>query len=171
MILVLVRHAPAEDLTDNINDFERRLTDHGRKKMEKAAAGLAVMLLKESGFCICSSPKLRSLETAKIVADYLKVDHVVTDDRLEEGVPEELLQLVEDHSDKKVLIITGHEPWISGFSDYLSRQELPYRKGAAAAFKLETGWQDNGARLLWFMQPRALRRLSTAYEEIMHKKE
>jgi phosphohistidine phosphatase SixA len=45
--------------------------------------------------------------------------------------------LVEEHSDKQVLILTGHEPWISSFSDYLSRQELPYRKGAAAAFKLE----------------------------------
>ncbi len=171
MILVLVRHAPAEDLTEETNDHERRLTASGRKKMEKAAAGLAVMLLREKGFCICSSPKQRSLETAKIVAEYLKVEHIVSDDRLEDGEPQELLQLVEEHSDKQVLILTGHEPWISSFSDYLSRQELPYRKGAAAAFKLEEGWQDEGARLLWFMQPRALRRLSTAYEEIMHKKE
>lgn len=139
--------------------------------MEKAAAGLAVMLIKESGFCVCSSPKMRSLETARIVAGFLQVDEVVSDIRLEQGEPQELIQLVEDYSDQKVLILTGHEPWISSFSDYLSRQELPYRKGAAAAFKLEEGWQENGARLLWFMQPRALRRLSTAYEEIMHKKE
>ncbi len=54
MILVLVRHAPAEDLTEETNDHERRLTASGRKKKEKAAAGLAVMLLREKGFCIAA---------------------------------------------------------------------------------------------------------------------
>ena len=166
MIIVLVRHAPAEGHGEAEADAMRQLTDNGRAKMKKAAAGLAVMLAKETDFCLITSPLIRAVQTAEIVSDYLQLKCFNKDDRLIEGQHEDLIQLIHEHSHEQVLLLTGHEPWISSFSEFLSRQELPYRKGAAAAFRLEDGWEESGADLLWFMQPIALRRLSVAHKFI-----
>src|SRR5512143_2551117 len=65
MILYVVRHALAEDLAAG-GDEARRLTESGRARTVKAAAGMRVIGM-ECDF-ILSSPLTRALETAEIIA-------------------------------------------------------------------------------------------------------
>ena len=68
MDLYLLRHAIAVDRdTPNIDDSERPLTVDGRKKMERVAEAMRALDLEFNW--ILTSPYLRALQTAEIVAD------------------------------------------------------------------------------------------------------
>src|SRR5258706_10362911 len=63
--LILMRHAEATSADSATDDFQRPLTDHGRKSALRAARAMAV----EHGapqLIICS-PALRTLQTAELL--------------------------------------------------------------------------------------------------------
>src|SRR5262249_20580449 len=64
MILYVLRHAQAEDKSEQGGDEARRLTPRGRDKMRSAAAGLRALRLRFDA--IVTSPFARAAETAEI---------------------------------------------------------------------------------------------------------
>ena len=68
MKLLLVRHAIAEDVRPGArgDDAARRLTAEGRGKMERAAGALSELVTELA--LVLSSPFVRALETAAILA-------------------------------------------------------------------------------------------------------
>ena len=67
MKLYVMRHGPAEDDAPTGRDADRALTAAGRERV--AAVAKALSEANESPFAILSSPLVRAMQTAEIVAD------------------------------------------------------------------------------------------------------
>src|SRR3954466_8963065 len=78
MNLLVIRHAIAEDkeafAASGRSDDQRPLTEAGREKMRRGAAGLRVVSPRIA--VLASSPLLRARETAEIVAPVFRVPRV-----------------------------------------------------------------------------------------------
>lgn len=111
MILYFVRHGIAANRAEwEASDEGRPLTGKGKKQM-KAMGRLMRKVGVETDF-IFTSPLKRALQTAKIIAGELDCkEKMVEDGRLAPGfgIPQ-LKELVASHSDKKALMLVGHEP-------------------------------------------------------------
>lgn len=121
MILLLMRHGIAEDLedTEHGEDFERRLTRKGRRRVKEMARLLQRLGLKPTHYV--SSPRLRALETAQIVADEFRTRREVHrlssldfEGRWEVFVAN-IRELTRD-ARSAVVLAAGHEPCCGEFA-------------------------------------------------------
>lgn len=134
MNLYLVRHGAAEDKKQGQRDFDRELTEEGKKKMSAAAKGWKNIIPDFD--TLVSSPLVRALETAEIVRKvYGLKDEIIKDDRLMPGSrTEDVISLINEMPGDDIAIF-GHEP---DFSTHVSRlisnsgAEIDFKKGAIA---------------------------------------
>ena len=165
MIILLVRHGPAQKRGTIENDDDRRLTDSGRQKFSKAALGLNFMISetfksKNAKTIVVSSPLIRAVETAEIIQKSLGIKDIIIDNALIDGKSDEITGII-NSKESDFLILVGHEPWLGEFSKQLCDCRLPFKKGAAAAFSLDnTSEGDFNVNLIWFLQPSVLRKIS-----------
>lgn len=112
MKLIFLRHGIAEDRAPDGTDFSRRLTDKGEEEMRREADALARIGLKPG--IILTSPLVRAAQTAEIVAHALGMaDRVREEPRLAGFSLEHLRTVVTAHSDRRSLMLVGHEPSFS----------------------------------------------------------
>jgi phosphohistidine phosphatase len=111
MKIYVMRHGPAEDFAASGSDADRALTPAGRDRVRAVAKLLAAQ--EEAPRIIVSSPLVRALQTAEIVAAETAVDHVETTRDLAPGGDTSgyVASLVRDH--RKRAMIVGHEPDLS----------------------------------------------------------
>jgi phosphohistidine phosphatase len=114
-----MRPRPAEDFSSSGRDFDRSLTPQGRERVKLVAARLAE--LDEVPKVIVSSPLVRALQTAEIVAAELGIPAVETRRALAPGGPAHDLVLELAHEGRKRLMVVGHEPDLSGLVESLLR--------------------------------------------------
>lgn len=157
MILHLVRHADAGNPEAWAGpDAARPLSDKGRAQAERLGSFLADHEFRSDA--IISSPRLRALQTAEIVAVHLGVV-VTTDDRL--GGPLDLGGLdavLRDAQDPDDPMLFGHDPDFSEFvADLCGAANVPMRKGALARIEADRPLQAGGGTLRWLISPDALR--------------
>ncbi len=156
MQLLVIRHAKAEDVLDFAQTGQtealRPLTESGRKKMQRAAAGL----LSEVEFIdvLAASPLLRTRQTAEIVAEIYVGRTVMELDALAPGgAPEELLAWLRSHRDVAVVAIVGHEPDLGELVGWLlcgcHESVIAMKKGSACLLSLDSGITPGKARLVW----------------------
>ena len=156
MQLLVIRHAKAEDALDfarsGQSEVLRPLTESGRKKMQRAAAGL----LSEVEFIdvLAASPLLRARQTADIVAEAYVGRTVMELDALAPGGdPDELLEWLRGHSDVSVVAIVGHEPSLGEFIGRLlcgrEKSVIALKKGAVCLLDLDPDVTPGKARLVW----------------------
>jgi phosphohistidine phosphatase SixA len=162
----LIRHAVAEvrDPLQWPDDTKRPLTSEGADRFRRAAAGLAA-LVPEVGVML-SSPWKRSWETAQILqeaAGWPKPEkcEALEGDRSPRGIPPALRQYAQAES----IALVGHEPQMHMLASYLltgdaARLLIEFKKGGAAAFRLDNALRPGTATLLWSHPPRVLRRLA-----------
>ena len=114
MLLHLVRHADAGDpATWSGPDAARPLSEKGRGQAERLGVFLADHDVKMDA--VITSPKVRAVQTAEIVAGHLGAS-VTIDDRL--GDPLDLATLdavLTDAGDPDRAILFGHDPDFSEF--------------------------------------------------------
>ncbi|MCK8515701.1 phosphohistidine phosphatase SixA [Methylonatrum kenyense] len=158
--IVLFRHGPAEEPSDELADMARALTDKGRKKTEKAARGLSTLL--GSVDLLLSSPLLRAVQTADIVDEHLHVPRREETALLEPAAdPQGLIDwLAEDGSELAVLI--GHEPHLNHLAG-LSLTGNPdgflvFRKAGAGMIEFPDRAASGRAELRWLLSPSHLTR-------------
>ncbi len=112
MNLYLVRHADAEKTQPGKKDQDRRLSKEGKERM-KGVADQWIYFIKKVDF-ICTSPYIRALETAEIIAksfDYKK--EIIKDTILAAGCyTKDLVELVNSLGGEDILVI-GHQPDLS----------------------------------------------------------
>jgi phosphohistidine phosphatase len=156
--LGLLRHAHAGDPTTwNRPDDIRPLTDKGRGQAERLGR-----LLASAGFvpdAMLTSPRVRAVQTAELVADHLDVP-VRTDQRLGGLLDLGVLEAILDDAGTPVRpILVGHDP---DFSDLLvlltGSPGLRLRKGAFALLDVERPLAAGSAELRWLVPPDLLRR-------------
>ena len=153
MELILLRHGIAEESA--ASDAERALTPEGAEKIARVSLGIKSMLKKDAKISILSSPLRRALETAQIVSKLLKVKKIEKADALAAG--EDIVPLLAGWITGKtpdVLIVVGHQPFLTEWSVRLTNIPLPFKKGAAAGYSVG-GKLPLEATLRWFIQPGA----------------
>jgi len=111
MKLYVMRHGPAEDFAASGRDADRALTTSGRDRVRDVAKLLREK--DESPRVIISSPLVRALQTAEIVAAELGVDDVVTAHELAPSGDAVALAKALLGDDRKRPMVVGHEPDVS----------------------------------------------------------
>jgi phosphohistidine phosphatase len=151
--LILIRHADAYPMEDN-NDAMRDLTDKGKESISDIVPGLLKLIKKPQETIIISSDYLRAIKTALLLASECGFVYVGEHEFIRNGDFSDLIKfIVQCKSDS--IIIVGHQPILSEWSDMLTGNPLPFKKTAAAGYKLD----EEDCELLWFMQPKSLREL------------
>ena len=165
MVIYFLRHANAgEPRLDSASDEKRPLDKLGIKQSHDIGRVLAALEVKLD--TIISSPLLRALQTAELVAEELgHKSKIVTDAALRpEAGYEKFEDLLRRHSGKKAIMVAGHNPSMTDFLNRLltggsSLNVIEMKKGAVA--KVETDDRDSAA-LKWYLPPKVARALQDA---------
>ena len=159
--LYLMRHGLAARRPDGPPDAERPLTSKGVRRTRRAGRGLKALGVAPEA--LVSSPLLRAVQTAEIVAAELGLDK----DRIRkskalgpEEDPEKALGEVKAIEAAAVLVV-GHSPHL----DRMLSRSLGagnatvgvLKKAGAACVEFASGSADG--KLLWLLEPKTLRRL------------
>jgi phosphohistidine phosphatase len=163
MELYFFRHGIAVDREDPSvdDDRERPLTRDGIRKTYSACEGLARMELKFDQ--ILTSPWLRAVQTARILAEVLEMsDHI-----------EEMAELAGDRSVNDLVaglaryktlervVLVGHQPLLGAGISYLltgkTTMEVDLKKSGVCAIELNRIPPTSGGTLRWMLTPRQLR--------------
>ncbi len=146
MRLTLVRHAKSDTPLPGQKDWDRPLNRRGQRDAPEMARRLRARKLKPD--LVISSPAVRALTTATIMARELKVRATVVgqDERLYLASPADLLAVIHDlggHAPH--LMIFGHNPGITDCANRLSAGEtmdnMPTCGVFTATFAIEA-WSD-----------------------------
>ena len=134
--LFLIRHAKSSWGNSTLPDKDRPLNDRGKRDAPKMGKRLAKRDVKPE--LIVSSPAVRALATAKIIARKLdhKLKEIVVDDRLYPGDADKLLTVIYglDNELKRVMLF-GHNPALTDLAHRLSSDIVHMPTCAVAKFK------------------------------------
>lgn len=123
MDLFLLRHADALDSAPS--DMERPLSEKGHLQAAKVARYLAKAPLKPA--LILSSPALRTLETAQVVARALALD-MLPCTWAEPGMhPEDAIDELKAFRDSGPVLLVGHQPDLGLLAARLLSYHYPER--------------------------------------------
>src|SRR5262245_24680080 len=123
MRIYLMRHATAEE-SGREGDASRRLTEGGRRQAREAGEALRDrrVVLR----AVLCSPRIRALETAKIVADILGVELQVTD-ALDSGAPlSGYAVVISIFGHGGDVLLVGHNPEIATWASRMAHQDLTF---------------------------------------------
>ena len=144
--LFLIRHAKSSKDDPNLADRDRPLADRGLKEAPKMGKRLAKRHVRPD--LLVSSPALRALTTAQIIANelgYARKD-IVADDRLYASSANGLLAVI--HAlDPKLdrVMLFGHNPEFTDLAHRLSSDIADMPTCAVAEFRFDTKkWSDVG---------------------------
>lgn len=167
MKLVIVRHADAGDREEFAKsgkpDELRPLSDKGRKQMRSAAEGLRALVPNVD--LIATSPYVRALETAEIVADVYKGVEPDTTGSLEpESAPEDLVEWLRKRN-ADVVVVVGHEPDLGALATWLmsgqTTSHVELKKGGACQLDFEDGMKKGAGVLQWLLTGKQLAKEAT----------
>jgi phosphohistidine phosphatase len=119
--LTLVRHAKSDWSLPGQPDWDRALNKRGQRDAPEMARRLRARKLRPD--LILSSPAVRAIATATIMARELKVAASIIrqDERLYLAGPAEMLPVIHElGGDAKHLMVFGHNPGITDFANRLS---------------------------------------------------
>ena len=112
MILSLLRHAEAEPWSDG--DFSRVLTEKGRA--QSVAVGAFIRKKRIQPEVIVTSPVVRAVQTAEIVAKELEMGAPVVESFLACGMTNETaFDALSAYKELHSVMFVGHEPDFSNF--------------------------------------------------------
>jgi len=161
MDLLIIRHGQAEPRSADGTDASRRLTEEGRKKVQRGAKGLHKLLPELNA--LVSSPLVRAVETAAILAEAYGGLPIEETDLLEpDREPKELADWLAGRSEE-TLAIVGHEPLLSHaatwFLSGLRSSLIEFKPGAACLLHFPDEIGVGRARLVFALTPWQLRRM------------
>ena len=164
MIIYLLRHAIAVEHGTVADPHDARpLTDDGKEKMAQAAKGIAKLV--GSIDIIVTSPLVRALDTAKIVAKALGSDTKIEVCRslAPGGVLKNTLLHLTKFKGLSSMMIVGHQPDLGYLaSTFLGSDPsiIEFKKGALCAIEIAGLSSREKGKLLWHLQPKHLRAIA-----------
>ncbi|MGH8119430.1 MAG: SixA phosphatase family protein [Gammaproteobacteria bacterium] len=120
-LLLIMRHAKSDWSDHAAADFDRMLTDRGRKDAKKMGTWLRKKKIIPDS--IVSSPAARAERTALIVCKETGFDpaEIMWDRRIYEASREDLLKVVAGHAQNNgCMLLIGHNPGLEELLSYLS---------------------------------------------------
>lgn len=158
MKLYVMRHGSAEDHTQSGFDGDRALTAAGRERVRHV--GKALVDAGEQPLTILTSPLVRAVQTAEIVAFVTKLgEHggtvAVRREIAPGGDAAGLARALLAEGAKRVMLV-GHEPDLSALvSELLGSFDRPFDKAMVVGVHLPAG--GGRVRLRFVLEPKALR--------------
>jgi phosphohistidine phosphatase len=138
-VIYLLRHGDAEH--ESSPDEERRLTPKGERQSDAAGKALAALGVKPDA-CL-TSPKVRSVATARIACEALGVEVEIAEDL--RGGDFDPLALAGGRGE---VLLVGHEPDFSNAVAMLTGGRVKLKKGGVAAIE--------DRELQWLLTPKQL---------------
>lgn len=124
--LIIVRHAKSSWKDTSLDDRERPLNKRGERDAPEMGARLA--LRKHRPDLIVSSPAVRALTTARIIArklGYPRREIAVLDHLYGAGIVE-LLDVIRNTDDSvETLMLFGHNPGLTELANHLGPRPIP----------------------------------------------
>ncbi len=153
--LYLVRHGIAESFSPTGQDSGRHLTPTGRSQVEAVGTWLCNRSIQPS--LVISSTFTRAMETADILARQMHYPNTIDrDKRLIPSAPlQELQAIITEFREVDVLMLVGHEPWMSGAASALitnAAARISFQPGSVCCISIERSYPAGGS-LLWFLPP------------------
>ena len=147
--LVLVRHGAPEASSPSGADMDRRLTEAGARALRAAYPRVFSLLGDDADARVWSSPAVRALETADVVAASLGVEDIEVHQSLYAQDANTFLAELEA-ADAPCVVAVGHAPFVDTLASRLADVCPAFDKGAAASFDLPNGPSERGS-LRWFV--------------------
>lgn len=119
-MLILARHGAAQLSNQASIDFERKLTEQGKKDVLKVAQELAAIITPQ---LIISSTAQRAFQTAIIYADVFSIDHqkIIGKEKIYAAGITSLLKIINNINGKyDTVLLVGHNPTFELAIEYLS---------------------------------------------------
>ncbi|HRJ42718.1 MAG TPA: phosphohistidine phosphatase SixA [Caldilineaceae bacterium] len=166
--ITILRHGKASQDPRFSNDFDRPLTDKGRKQLPRVAAFIGRSKVEPDW--IVSSPALRAKETAEQIADNLGTSRpIVWNERAYLASAITLLEILRETPDIAThLVLVGHNPGMSDLAaglcaggDFRLNLQMP-TAGVATLAAQVVHWRQlrwGCAELLGFVAPRFIKGL------------
>jgi phosphohistidine phosphatase len=162
VLIHLLRHAEAEDVSPTGRDPDRRLTEEGRKRMRAVAKAIAKL---DPGYeAVLVSPFVRARQTAEPVAEACGFERPFTETKnlAPNADPIEVLHELARLRPVSALLV-GHQPHFGRlFGLLLSGRpdlEIPMKKAGLAAFEAPSDPSLGPAELKFSLPPRLLEKL------------
>ena len=153
--LWLLRHGEAVP-HDSKPDAERELTARGERQSIAAGGALARLGLE---FARCSaSPKVRTIDTARLACEALNVEPASADELASGFDVDDALALFDGLDDDARVRAVGHEPDFSQVVYDLTGARVDFKKGGVAAIRLER----RRGTLIALLRPRELESLAVS---------
>ncbi|MBS1758558.1 MAG: histidine phosphatase family protein [Bacteroidetes bacterium] len=153
--LILIRHAKTESGSMGMNDFDRQLTDKGKKAAKEMAARL-----KQKGVridAVFSSNAIRAIATAKaFIKEFsLKEENVLFLNELYLPPPNIFYPIISDAADNiETLAIVSHNDGITDFANTLTNARIDNIPtcGIFAVIAYCNSWKnfENANKEFWF---------------------
>jgi phosphohistidine phosphatase len=162
----IMRHGLAEtrEVTTVLDDAKRPLTPEGREKLRVIASGLAKVGMEVDW--IVSSPLVRAVQTAEIVADELDSNPPLDlcDALKPGGSPEALITFLAKRANRRRVLVVGHEPDLGELAARLigagRNANVPFKKGGCCLIEFSIFPPKSPGRLVWWLPPRVARKLA-----------
>jgi phosphohistidine phosphatase len=142
----LIRHAKSSWDDTVLPDRDRPLDDRGKRDVAKMGKRLARRHVKPD--LIMSSPVLRALATAEIIAKMLdyKRKGIVANDQLHAGRADDVLDTIHALGDKRDrVMLVGHKPELTELAHRLSSEITHMATGAITEFTFDVkAWSAIG---------------------------
>jgi len=158
-ILILVRHAKSDWSVAAQKDIERVLNERGHRDAPRMGKILADKQLKIDAFI--SSPADRAKLTARYFVEQFKVaeENIIINENLYEASARVWMNEVNELDNQlNTVVMFGHNPGISYFSEYVTKEELgeiPTCAIVAISFDVED-WKlvtGNAGKLIFYDYP------------------
>lgn len=164
MDVLIVRHARAEDRNifalSGKPDSQRPLTEEGKERMARAMPGLSRFVF--AVHAIATSPWLRALETAEIMADHFGPEPEIID-VLEPPVDFEGVCRWLGEQRGSCVALVGHEPDLGWLASRLlsggDESFIPLKKAGACLIGFEGPPAAGSGELRWLITPAQMRKI------------
>lgn len=156
--IFIVRHSNAEDPSELMDDFNRKLTEKGVKKAIKMAK-VSESFFNNSSFCIFSSSAPRAIQTAQIFAENWNIQQekiIQTESLYSYFLPEQIPQIINLHQiSEENIWIFGHNPMCYDIANFLISNCMDgFPKCNIMGFELENDtFTMNSGKLICNLNP------------------
>ncbi len=163
-LVMILRHAIAEDASASGRDEDRRLTGEGKRKLREVVAGMRGLELPVDR--ILTSPLRRAIETAEIVAEGYdgrpEVGHTAA---LAPGAgPDAVFAALAEVGRPSGVLLVGHEPDLAELASTLltgsqGLVHMAFKKASLAGIVVASLPPRGAGALEFFLTPGQLRRI------------
>lgn len=152
MELILIRHGKAQKRGSVFPDRKRKLVTKGINQLNQDIPYLNHHLKSRKKIYLWSSSILRAMETAEIIKNICGINEIVVQDFIGLGDFDGLSRKLKQMNEASTVIIVGHEPDLSEWTCKITKNNVAFKKGAAALIEIHPAEKLVG-KIKWMAEP------------------